>query len=99
MRITSLLVTVVAGLTFAVAGCGDVSESQQAPASESALDEQLSKGDGSEENVSAMAGCPLMWTCGWARYYSRQSQCTAAAACSGLTCYQDYACTRRCLCP
>ncbi|HYO51847.1 hypothetical protein [Archangium sp.] len=98
MRIMSLLVAVVAGLTFAAAGCGGVSESQQAPASESVLvEEQLSQGDSSEENVSAMAICPLLWTCNWMTYYSTQSRCTAA--CGGSPCYQDYACNRRCLCP
>jgi len=98
MRITSLLVAVVAGLTFAVAGCGGVSESQQAPASEAVLvQEQISQGDSSEENVSAMGICPSLWTCNSTTYYSTQSQCTAA--CGGSPCYRDYACNRSCLCP
>jgi hypothetical protein len=98
MRITSPLIAVVAGLTFAMTGCGGESESQQAPASESVLvEEQLFQGDTSEENVSAMATCPLMWTCNWTTYYGTQSQCTAA--CGGSPCYKDYACNSSCLCP
>jgi hypothetical protein len=93
MRITSLLVAVVTGLTLAVTGCGGTSELDEAPASESVLVEQQQPTD----NVSALAICPLKWTCFNGSYYSTQAQCTAA--CGGSTCERDYACNGTCVCP
>lgn len=99
MRITALLVAFVTGLTLAMTGCG-TSELEQAPASEAVLaEEQLSQGDSSEGNVSAMAGgCPRIWECSaTGSIYSTLSQCNAA--CGGAICYADYNCNGTCICP
>ncbi len=98
MRITSLVVAVVAGLTIAVTGCGGT-EPEQTPATEAGLvDEQAAQQNVSQQDITPLAICPLKWACDAnGKYYSTQAQCTAA--CSGSTCYRDYACTGTCVCP
>lgn len=97
VRITTLLVAVVASLTFAVTGCGGPVEPEQVPAVESVVASDPAAGqDSTEENVSAMATCPYMWTCDFSAYYSTKYECTAAC---GSTCYRDYYCHTGCLCP
>jgi hypothetical protein len=92
MRINSVVAALMAGLALAVTGCGVESESEsenpQAPVSETA------PADG---QVTAMAICPLKWTCNWVKYYSTESACTTA--CGATPCFTDYACTGSCLCP
>ncbi|QRN95925.1 hypothetical protein JRI60_43945 [Archangium violaceum] len=94
MRINSVVAALIAGLALAVTGCGVESESEsenpQAPVSES----EAAPADG---QVTAMAICPLKWTCNWVRYYSTQSACTTA--CGATPCFTDYACTGSCVCP
>jgi hypothetical protein len=94
MRITSLLVAFITGLTLAVAGCGGTSELEETPvASEAVVVEEQQPTD----NVSALAICPLKWTCYDGKYYSTQAHCTTA--CGGATCERDYACNGTCVCP
>jgi hypothetical protein len=90
MRITSLAAVLIAGLTFAGAGCGTTLPS---PEAEQAAAEQAS----SEGTYTGQAVCKLMWTCDWSAYYTTQAQCTAA--CGGNACYRDYACNGGCVCP
>jgi hypothetical protein len=99
MRITSVVVAVIAGLTFAVTGCGGAIESEQDQDSIQAAP-QGSEQSATEGDVTAMGICPLQWYCdGTARYYSTQSACNTACAPYGYTCYRDYACTGSCICP
>lgn len=94
MRITSVLVAV--GASLMLAACGGAVEVEEVPAAEPTLvDEQVS----TEEpgTVTAMAICPLKWTCWDGKYYSTLEQCTAA--CGGNPCERDYACNGTCVCP
>ncbi len=99
MRITSLAVAVIAGLTLAVTGCGGTIEPEQAPETVQA-EMQGAEQVASVGEVNAMATCPLKWFCdgNW-QYYSTQSACNTACSPYGYTCYRDYACTGNCLCP
>lgn len=90
MRITSVVVAFVAGLTLAMTGCGGV-EPEQSPGTDPAVEQ------GAPDDVTAQAVCPLKWLCDTTgKYYSTQSTC--ASACD-VTCYRDYACTGTCICP
>lgn len=94
MRIPPLLAAFITGLALAVTGCGGV---EQEPTSEPAPVEQtVSDPSASDNTVTAMAICPLMWTCNYSTWYSTGAQC--AAAC-GTTCERDYNCNGRCVCP
>jgi hypothetical protein len=99
MRITSVVVAVIAGLTFAVTGCGGTIESEQGQESIQA-EMQGSEQSASEGDVTAMAICPLRWYCDAnGANYSTKSACTTACAPFGVECYPDYACNGRCVCP
>ncbi|MDY7227219.1 hypothetical protein [Hyalangium rubrum] len=97
MRIPSLLVAFITGLTLAVTGCGGTYAPEEAPASETVLVDEQAQQSSSEENVSAQAICARKWTCDWGTYYSTASACSTA--CGGNTCYLDYDCNGRCVCP
>ena len=95
MRLTSSLLAIFAGLTLSMAGCGgDMSEPEQAPASESiSVDPQRPEGD-----VTQQALCPLKWYCDTTRrYYNTSELC--AAACGSVACYREHQCGGGCLCP
>ncbi len=95
MRISKLLVVVAAGLTFGLGGCGPI---DPAPADEpAAVSESAAGQEGSEENVTAMATCPLRWTCDYWNYYSTKSACEAA--CGVGSCVRDFDCNGTCICP
>ncbi|MDC0710644.1 hypothetical protein POL68_19365 [Stigmatella sp. ncwal1] len=95
MRITSLMVVLVAGLTLAGTGCGNA---QPVSTDEQVSTQGVSEQTGSEQSSSALVGpCPLKWTCDYSAYYATKAACTTA--CGTNTCYRDYACNGTCICP
>jgi hypothetical protein len=94
MRITTLLVAFVTGLTLA--GCGGTIE--EAPPPEAVIvDGQTASEVATTGNVTAQAICPLKWTCDSWHYYSTQTTCETY--CGVGNCYRDYACNGTCVCP
>ncbi|MDC0708474.1 hypothetical protein POL68_08340 [Stigmatella sp. ncwal1] len=100
MRITARLVVCATALTLAMAGCGGIVAPEPSQQPESTLaGEQVSREDNPEGDVSVMAGgCPRIWVCSTTGA-SYSTGATCRTACSGGTCYADYACNGSCVCP